>query len=230
VTRLLLVAAGSTHPEVVRACGDYDAWFRRALPDGASRCDTVRPYAGDALPDPSRYGGVIVTGSPSSVRDEAPWMAEVAAWALRAADAGLPVLGVCFGHQLLGEALGGRVEPSPKGREVGTIEVRLTGEGRADPLFDGLPETLAVQSTHGDELAKGPDPARAVRLAGNAHSTWQAFAAGPRIRAVQFHPEVTRAILSKVVEVHGLGLAVGETDHGTSILRNWDRFFVSARR
>lgn len=227
--RLLLIAAGSTHPDVVRTCGDYDAWFRRALPDGESRCEIVSPFAGDALPDPAPYGGAIITGSPASVRDEAPWMARLASWALAAADAGMPVLGVCFGHQLLGEALGGRVEPSPKGREVGTIDVRLTEEGRADPLFDGLPTTLRVQSTHGDELAKGPDPSRAVRLAGNDHSAWQAFAAGPRIRAVQFHPEVTRAILTRVVEVHGLALPVDESGHGHAILRNWDRFFVRDR-
>ncbi|HWV37105.1 MAG TPA: GMP synthase [Vulgatibacter sp.] len=224
--KLLVIAAGSTHPEVVRSCGDYDAWFRRALPDGESRCETVSPFAGDDLPDPSRYGGAIITGSPASVRDEAPWMARVAAWALAAADAGVAVLGVCFGHQLLGEALGGRVEPSPKSRELGTIDVHLTEEGRADPLFAGLPATLRVQSTHGDELAQGPDPSRAVRLAGNDHSRWQAFAAGPRIRAVQFHPESTEAILRRVLEAHGQGAPIDETGHGLAILRNWDRHFV----
>lgn len=227
---ILVIAAGSTHPEVVRTFGDYDAWFRRALPRGEERCHTVSPFAGDELPDPSPYGGAIITGSPASVRDEAPWMARLAAWSLDAARGGLPILAVCFGHQLLGEALGGRVEPSPLGREVGTIDVTLTAEGRADPLFAGLPQTLRVQSTHGDELARAPDPAQAVRLAGNDRTAWQAFAAGPRIRAVQFHPEVSDEILSRVVEVHGVDVAVDHTDHGRAIIRNWDEHFVRARR
>ncbi len=238
--RLLLIKAGSTHPEVVRSQGDYDEWFRRALPGGADRCTTISVFDGEALPSPAGWGGAIVTGSPSSVRDEAPWMARLSRWALDAAGVGLPILGVCFGHQLLGEALGGRVDESPAGWELGTIEVELTDEGRRDPLFAGLPPVLVVQSTHRDELIRGP-PApgsgtppprsvpRTIRLAGNDHSAWQAFAAGSAIRAVQFHPEVSAPTLRKVLEVHEVERPILISDHGVRILHNWQEHFVRTR-
>ncbi|AKU91888.1 glutamine amidotransferase-related protein [Vulgatibacter incomptus] len=224
--RLLLLKAGSTHPDVVSACGDYDEWFRRALPGGQSRCETVAVSEGAELPSPEGYGGAIITGSPSGVRDEAPWMERLSVWALGAADGGLPILAVCFGHQLLGEALGGRVEASPRGWELGSVEVDLSPEGRDDPLFDGLPPRLVVGATHRDELVRPPSGLGARRLASNAHSPWQAFSAGPRIRAVQFHPEVDAAIAKRVLAVHGLDEPVRQSDHGRRILANWDRHFV----
>jgi GMP synthase (glutamine-hydrolysing) len=113
-------------------------------------------------------------------------MERLGRWLL-AASHSVPVLGVCFGHQLLAHALGGAVERHPRGPEVGTVGVELTGAGRRDPLFAGLDSPLAVQASHEDHVAVAPPGA--VILALNEHDPVQAFAHGPRLRGVQFHPE-----------------------------------------
>src|SRR5690349_19432025 len=112
MARLLIVQTGTTHLH-----GDYPAWFERAL--GFSM-PVVRAFAGEKLRDGLdrfRPRGVIVTGSPLSVIDEAPWMLELGQALLRL---DVPVLGVCFGHQLLARVAGGRVVLNPRGREIGT--------------------------------------------------------------------------------------------------------------
>lgn len=221
--KLLLVKTGNTHPDVARSAGDYDAWFLDAIEEGRERCSVVRVHEGEPLPRARSFAGVLITGSPSSVRDEAPWMAALAGWALEAAESGVPVLGVCFGHQLLGEALGGRVELNPAGYEGGTVHVALTPEGRSDPLFTGLPGELEVQATHADALMQPP---RAVRLAGNDSTAWQAFAAGPKLRAVQFHPELREGVMAALLAARGRERPVRATVHGMRVLANWDEAFV----
>jgi len=222
--RIAIVKAGSTHPRVLARFGDYDDWFVQAMGGDPKRFLVVSPFSGEALPPLDGLSGVVVTGSPASVRDEEAWMREVAEWMLRAGQADIPVLGVCFGHQLLGEALGGRVEPSPGGWEFGTVPIRLTEAGRADPLFDGLPETLWAHSVHQDELVRAPEGA--VLLAENDRSTWQAFAHGSRFRGVQFHLETSVPIMEAIASALGQSALLRETDVGTRILRNWERHFV----
>ena len=219
--RILIVKTGTTEPAVVRAFGDYDDWFLRAL----GPATVVAPFSGEGLPDPGDHDGVLLTGSPLSVRDEAPWMAELARWAVAAADR-LPVLGVCFGHQLLGEALGGRVGPNPKGREVGTHTVSLNAAGCEDPLFEGLGPVLTVQQTHGDILVEAPD---AELLGGSDNTAWQAFRRG-RIRCVQFHPELAAPPLRELLRVRGQVGTVNDGDDGPRILRNWERLVARSVR
>lgn len=224
--RILVIKAGSTDPEVQRDHGDYDSWFQVALTDGAERCDVVSAFEGETLPHPGGYGGILITGSPLSVRDEAPWMPALARWALRVADFGTPLLGVCFGHQLLGETLGGRVERDSFGGEFGTVRITLTPEGEVDALFAGLPRDLDVYASHGDKLAQAPTARGVVRLAGNARTPWQAFAAGRNVRAVQFHPEITADALKLLLELRAIDGVVRETLLGPKILDNWDRHWV----
>jgi GMP synthase (glutamine-hydrolysing) len=197
VRRLLLVKAGNVAAPVAVAFGDYDRWFLRAIGPARCRLRVVAAHLGEPLPARARgFDAVIVTGSPRSVTEREPWMLRAGAWLVEAAEQRVPVLGVCFGHQLLAEALGGRVRRSPAGREIGTVACALTPAGRADPLFEGVPAALDVQATHEDEVAETP-PGLEV-LASNAASRVQAFRVGGCLRGVQFHPELDAATLRAI--------------------------------
>jgi GMP synthase (glutamine-hydrolysing) len=236
--RVLVVRAGSAPDAVRERHRDFTDWFADLL------APRVVPVVADAvlgaLPDPAEFGGVIVTGSVDSVTRRAPWMEALAAWLLRAAER-TPVLGVCFGHQLLAHALGARVERHPAGPESGTHEVELTDAGAADPLFAGLPRRLAVQHGHEDHVPELP--AGAALLASNAHTRVQAFAHGPRIRAVQFHPEFDAARGRAFAEAERAwldaaraGLAdealrsIRETPEAARVVANWVEGYVRPRR
>jgi len=183
--RVLILQAGSASPAVRGRWGDYPAWFARVLAPSVE-LRVVRPYQ-EPIPPLAPFHGVLMTGSPRSVTAPEPWMDEAAAYMLAAART-RPVLGVCFGHQLLARALGGRVERNPRGREAGTVEVHLTEAGARDPLFAGVQATFPVQQTHADHIPELPP--RATLLARNDFSPVQAFGVGEEIRCVQFHPEM----------------------------------------
>ncbi len=161
------------------AWGFFAPWLQGA--------EVVRAHvaAGERPAPPDRYSGVVITGSAASVYDEAPWSRWATGYTADAVRAGIPLLGVCYGHQLLGEAVGGRGTVRPAARpEVGYLDVELD---RGDPLFDALPERFTSFLTHGDELRATPAfevwgrsalcPIQAIRVPGRP--AW----------GVQFHNE-----------------------------------------
>ena len=190
---LLVLKCGRTTPAVALRHGDYDRWFQRALAPTGAALRVLEVHAGAPLPAKRGADAIIATGSPRSVTERAPWMLRTAAWLREAAERGVPVLGVCFGHQLLAEAYGGSVGRNPRGRELGTVRCALTPAGREDPLFAGVPPAFEVQATHEDEVQALPPGAEL--LATNAASAVQAFRVGRSVRAVQFHPELEPAAL-----------------------------------
>jgi GMP synthase (glutamine-hydrolysing) len=156
-------------------------------------------FAGDELPPLDDTGGVVVTGSAAMAGDPEPWIEQTAEWLRNAIDAGVPILGICFGHQLLAHALGGRVGPNPRGREIGTIDITLTAIAADDPLLAGLPARIEVQATHLEcvlELSPGAellasssmDPHHAFRIPGRP--AW----------GLQFHPEFSAAVTRSYIE------------------------------
>lgn len=204
--RVLLVKMGSAAPSVRTALGDYDRWFMRSLGQHMCAITVVQASRGERLPrDPRAHDAVIATGSPHSVLEQAAWMTDAADWLLAAAERRVPVLGVCFGHQLLGAALGLPVRRSPRGRELGTVRCVLTDAGGEDPLFHGIPPAFDVQATHEDEVLAAPE---VEILASSPHTANQAFRAGRYLRAVQFHPEVDAATMRAMIEAR-LGAAPG---------------------
>jgi GMP synthase (glutamine-hydrolysing) len=197
---LCLYVVGGPPAEVAAAYGDFTDWFGRRL-------DPVRwhPFDGTSgrLPRLADWAGVIVTGSPASLTAPEPWMEAAVELVRRAHDTGTPLLGVCFGHQLIGAAFGAAVVASPAGWEAGCQEIELTAAGRADPLLAGLPDRFPALLCHRDHIApadRGPPAPGLTVLATGARTPVQAVAAGPVVRGVQFHPEfdlaITRAYLA----------------------------------
>jgi GMP synthase (glutamine-hydrolysing) len=133
--------------------------------------------------------GFILSGGPASVYDaEAPRVPDVV---LRS---GLPVLGICYGMQLLAHQLGGTVAPSSK-REYGHAELRLNG--KRDPMFVGLPERFPVWMSHGDTVTRLPDGFKVAATSDNSPVAAMADESG-RI-GIQFHPEVVHTPLGKQI-------------------------------
>jgi GMP synthase (glutamine-hydrolysing) len=229
---VLLLQLGEAPEVVVRVHGTFSSWYERAF---AERLHIHDGRPGGRGPEPRDFAGMIITGSSASLSRPEPWMDDACDLVVRAADAGVPVLGVCFGHQLVGRAFGAAVTKNPRGWEIGTGEVGLTDAGRRDPLFTGLAPTLRVNLTHEDHVE--PGAAELEALAGNAHTPLQAVAAGPHVRGIQFHPEMTGAIIRSYIAARrpvltgldpdALSARAADCPDGIAIFANFRRAFVA---
>lgn len=152
---------------------------------------------GDALPDPDSFSHLLVLGGPMAVYEmhRYPYLADEAKFIDAAIRANKHVLGVCLGAQMAAHVLGARVYAGP-GKEIGWDKVALTPEGMSDPLMSTLlvPGTSAAEvfQWHGDTFDL---PQGAARLASSGLFPNQAFRYGDRVYALQFHIEVTPAIV-----------------------------------
>jgi len=189
---MVVLRAGDAIPSVAALRGEFFRWIRDGIGDAWPRewreIDLRDESA--TLPDPTG-AAFVVTGSAASVTERAPWMLRAEAWLREATAMDAPVLGICFGHQLLAGALGGRVVKNPRGREIGTVKVKLAHAARADAVFAGICAThgheILANATHVDTVADLPKGAE--RLATTSLDDNAAF----RVRrawGVQFHPEI----------------------------------------
>jgi GMP synthase (glutamine-hydrolysing) len=128
-----------------------------------------------------QYDAVVFSGSQTAVYDDHDWIHELTAWFRSVHAADVPALGICWGHQFVAQALGGRVVDMNE-YEIGYRTVERRGD---DPLFADVPRTFSAFQTHSDRVAELP--AGAVELARNDYGI-QAFRDGSSY-GVQFHPE-----------------------------------------
>ncbi|HKJ16584.1 MAG TPA: glutamine amidotransferase [Xanthomonadales bacterium] len=189
---VLLIKTGATIPETREEFGDFEEWFARGL--GVQGVAQIDVFAGELPPDPAGFSGVIVTGSASMVSHQHDWSERTADWLHDAVHLGMPVLGVCFGHQLLAYALGGAVGPNPRGRQIGTQQINTLPSAASDPLMCELPSSFHAQTTHVESVHELPPGA--VRLASSPRDENHAFRYGERAWGVQFHPEFGADIMS----------------------------------
>ena len=167
----------------------------------------------DARPEIDRYHGLVVLGGPMSATDtdRYPHLEMEMIVIREAVEAGMPVLGICLGAQLIAAALGGRVTRNPV-REIGWYPVTPTGDAAADPLFVGFDGSERVFQWHSDTFSL---PRGAVHLARSPGCEHQAFRYGQNVYGLQFHLEADEALIRRwlstpvyVSELHAMGGAV----------------------
>ncbi len=214
---------------------EHPGSLREGLRADGVDCTVVELDAGDAIPPLEDHDALWVMGGPMNVWDtgEHPWLvAEKQAIRRWVGELERPFLGLCLGHQLLADALGGACGPQ-RPPEIGVMEVQLTAAGRADPVFDKMPARQRVLQWHSVQVVN-PPPA-AVVLAESPGCPNQAMRVGPRAWSMQYHVEVEPTTVRNWAAVPAYRRAL-EAELGPDALdrmaadadRNLDDFATSA--
>lgn len=190
---VLIIRTGRA-PDSIRARhGDFPHWFRLGARLSMQQLRVVDVAAGETLPSPTEVAGAMITGSAAMVTERDTWAENTAGWIRDAMDIDLPLFGVCYGHQLMAHALGGRVDYLAGGREIGTQPIHLTAAAASDALTHALPASFRAQTTHEQSVLECP-PAATV-LAGSARDPHHLLRYGPNAVSVQFHPEFNAEVM-----------------------------------
>jgi len=232
----LIIETGKPVPTLKRQ-GGFPDWIRVASGIHVRDVKVCNVADGESLPDANGFTGVLVTGSGSMVTERHDWSERSAEWLNDAAHKGQAILGICYGHQLLAQTLGGKVDFNPKGREMGTIEVSLHEHAKADALFADIPAAFDAHSTHMQTVLQAPDDA--VVLAYSNKDDCQAFRWKDNVWGVQFHPEFSTEHMREYIHVRRMALiqegsepkamrkAVSAAPHARRLLRNFVQYAQS---
>ena len=193
--QIALIKTGSTIEQIRHDHGDFEDWFA----DGMGTADLLQVdvFQQQALPSAENLAGVVITGAAAMVSEKADWSERTAVWLEKTVHKGVPVLGVCYGHQLLAHALGGKAGPNPAGRQIGSVKTELIDIAKEDPLLGHLPSTFAAQTSHSEVVLELPPGAE--RLATSPLDNNFAIRFAENVWGVQYHPEFSGAIMSEYI-------------------------------
>ena len=195
---LLIVKTGTTFASLASERGDFEDWIGTGMGLERDHVTVIAVFEGEALPDPNRFAGVVVTGSSAMVSHRETWSESTAEWLREVVRHTTPVLGICYGHQLLAHALGGRVGPNPHGRQIGTERVLLAENAKDDALLAGFGGSLRAHTTHAEAVLELPDAA--THLGSSRGDPNTAFSFGTAAWGVQFHPEFDTYVMRRYIE------------------------------
>jgi GMP synthase-like glutamine amidotransferase len=168
-----------------RVAGDYHAMFGALFRQHAPGL-TLEPFdvCDEQFPALDDCDGFITTGSRFSVYDDVDWIYRLKGFVRQARDTGKPFVGVCFGHQMLAEALGGKVEKAADGWGVGVHAVEVVQE---EAWMRPAQPACRLQYMHRDQVVRLPE--NAVLLGQSAHCPAAMLRVGKTMLGIQAHPE-----------------------------------------
>ena len=197
--KITIVETGLVSPEPRARHGSFPQMFERMIGEAGASASfaTVRLMDGEALPDPESPEAILITGSAAGVYDDLDWIAPLECFVRAAYEARIPMAGICFGHQLMAQALGGTVRKSEKGWGIGRhVYDVMPNNG----VIDG--RQIAIAASHQDQVIEPPAGATMI-----FHSTFTPHAgllyANGSALSVQPHPEFTTAFADFCCEKAG---------------------------
>jgi GMP synthase-like glutamine amidotransferase len=212
--RIAILETGRPPGDLAEQFCDYPAMFRDLLA-GPDHSFTTYDVAQGQYPAQDAFDALVVTGSPAGAYDPLPWIEPLKAF-LKASK-GKPMVGVCFGHQIMAEAFGGRVEKSSKGFAIGLHRYCL--DHREPWMADGTDETsdFALPASHQDQVVQAPPHAHVVASSGFTPFAALAYDDQPAI-SFQGHPEFDPAFAAALIEHRRDRLGAAKADAGVASL------------
>ena len=230
--KILILKTGTSASELeIAKLGDFDDWIISGTGAENNKFIVCSPFKGEVLPLSENISGIIITGSPTMITENPVWLKSVSDWLLECFAKKIPTLGICFGHQLIAQILGGKVDFHQLGTEIGTVTINLSLAGLKDPLFYNIPDHIKVDVVHSQSVVKLPPEAEI--LAYNDHEPHHAFVFNSHIWGIQFHPEFNEEITKTIIKVlqkdlaaEGLNIQtildiVSYTPYSSAILKNF---------
>ncbi|WP_397542229.1 glutamine amidotransferase-related protein [Roseovarius salis] len=224
--RIGILMTGHAAPEIAERHGDYDTMFARLLAGHGFDFATYNVVDG-AYPEAAEdCEGWLITGSKHGAYEDHAWIPPLEAFIRKVHAAGRPMIGVCFGHQIIAQALGGRVIKFPGGWSVGRRTYEIDGE------------SLSLNAWHQDQVVEPPEGAQVIGASDFCANA--AMRIGDRILTIQPHPEFDAGIVADLIRYRGRGVvpdalleaAGAELDTPTDATRFADRmarFFKTER-
>jgi len=188
---LAILEAGRPPDALVAEHGRYPAMFERLLGIEAASYDVA---AGELPPDVGRHAAYLVSGSSAGVYEDLPWIAKLSTF-LRAAKGRARLVGICFGHQIMAEAFGGRVEKSARGWGVGLHNYPIV---QREPWMDDCP-IVSAPASHQDQVVQPPPQADVIASSLFTPYAGLAWRDQPAI-SFPFHPEMSPAFAAALYE------------------------------
>ncbi len=192
--KIVIMKTGDTFPAIASQFKDFEQWISSGLNVNEEQLMVKDIPRGDPLPSVAACSGVIIAGSHDMVTQNLSWSVAIEEWIPGLIQSHTPVLGICYGHQLIAKAMGGTVDYHEKGLEIGTTEIEVSGKASSDKLFGRLPEKFHAHVCHSQTIVQLPDTA--IRIAKNSFEPHQAFRIGEFAWGVQFHPEYNEEIMT----------------------------------
>ena len=198
---IAIIQMGIPIPSVMENYGDFDSMFIKHMQIDGTKCQTFKVYQELKFPEFKNLAGIIITGSPSMVTEKLKWSEATIDWLKLVFKQNIPVLGVCYGHQLLAKALGGQVDWNPNGRQIGSINMQLNNDVHNDPLFSQLiysdQKTIEFYATHLQSVTRLPKEVTLLGCTSNDKN--HCFRYKHNIWGLQFHPEFNSSIIRKYI-------------------------------
>ncbi len=204
-------------PDGLAAYGDYPDMFGSLLADHPAIDLVTHDLTAGGFPGATdECDGWIITGSRRSVYDPEPWIGRLEGLVQTLVTEGRRLVGVCFGHQMIGQALGGRVSRSDRGWGVGVKEIRVTA---AQPWMQPPATSYRVLNSHADQIVEAPPGMRI--LGSNDHCPIALAAVGDHVLGIQGHPEfVPDFARAQMLGRRGGLIPAGVVDQGLASLAN----------
>lgn len=187
-----ILQTGHAPQEIMQTQGDYDAMFHRLLDGGDFKFTTWNVVDMDFPGSTDAADGWLITGSKHGAYEDHPWIPPLEELIRAIRDAEQPLVGVCFGHQIIAQALGGKVEKFDKGWSVGRTAYSVGGQ------------TQHLNAWHQDQVVERPDGATVEASSGFCENAVLAY--GDKIWTIQPHPEFGPEVVKGLIDHRGPGV------------------------